>query len=1624
MSATTLVAKPSYDLDAIEFQLQTSWGTSPFFKAWPIGTTVTYAIASNVPVQSDSGWEAMTDAEVAAAQKAFAIWDELIGNIQLVAVTDPSQADITFSYSGDMPASESGVTGGTLGPQVDSLGSYPDFPITQATVLINANSNTNASNALTLSSFGFTTFLHEIGHALGLSHPGNYDATDKTKPTYAADAVYAQDSLQYSIMSYFGPDFADGWHLDTNGGLNPSTPMLDDIATIQSKYGVNWNTRDTDTTYGFHSNAGWDFFNFDDDKQPVFTIWDGGGNDTIDASGYAGKQTIDLMPGSYSSLLGYTDNVAITYQVANIADPTDTNLIENADGGDGDDTITGNSANNFLNGNGGNDTLYGGAGLDTLNGGSGDDVLDGGGSGEETITTPNGTVFGTDTLTGGTGSDTFVYASGYRLTTITDFNVNTDSLDLTKTGVHDWQTLLSKATQVGNDTVIEFAKGSHGVNDDLTLQGVSLSDFQNMDPGAVSFSPDTTPVFGGFDILPNPSSDFTTEYAYVAALNGGGFAALRLSVAEVGSQALYVFRYDAHGVLIDSIQVNNEPWDGGSMSMMRLGSGNILVVWDTSTHGAGGGAGIRGRILDANGNPIGDDFLVNTGHSSGSGQINWHVSLSSSSSGGAVLTWAANTSEAVPESQKLHAFRNGVDASGNVAGNDEDLGVFASYAFNNVFAIPGVLSYYMTSTGSGNPYPVWHAMYQLGGSGVPVQIDNNDFIPDENGAASPPFNAIQLTDGRILFQYSSGYTSGYSERVNAEKIVILDPATGGFTKPGTGGDDFLKGGSGNDQLYGLAGNDTLQGNGGGDLLDGGAGTDTADYALSLKPVTIDLGVTGPQAGDGDGTGDTLVSIENLTGSNYNDILRGDAGANVINGSYGNDTIEGNGGADTLLGGAGNDLITLLANTTDGSIPTAHGGAGNDTLYVDGTGGVIYGDSGDDRLIIRGSGDSAYGGDGNDTLTVTGGGDNLLDGGDGDDALTGGSGNDTLYGGAGDDFYGASGGNDIIDDTSGTGDTLIYLGAIDAFTIRYNPATGGFTITDTRPGAPEGNTTETGIDRFAFGGGTVMSADQLRAYVAAQGVSGQVEDGYIAGATVFADTNFDGIPDDGEASGVSDATGHFTVGDAGANLFSTGGTDTLTRLAQTLPLGTPAGARMITPLTTLLFGMSGASSAPRVLSAFGIGGSYDLLNSDPIAGVKAGNADAAAAFVAGVKVMNTLAAGTAFLGAVFSTDATSSFWTMLNQGLALVFNDMTTVNLADPAVIHAALTYAIYLPVDADAVDKASAAIAALNAAADARATLTGDALLIAESAVARTAQAGLTPALFAAGPDATKLATLLTQFTGTALDQAIAANAAQLGDVDSAPCFAAGTRIMTSRGEIAVEHLLAGDKVLTIEGWWQPIRWIGRRRVDCRRHPRPEIVLPVRVAAEAFGAAMPARDLILSPDHAIYAEGVLIPIKHLINGTTIAQVATERVTYYHIELDQHDVILAEGMPAETFLDTGNRRSFANGGTVVQLHPDFSRPVTDSHLVRDALAYAPLVVAGADIERVRANLLHGAERHGTDEAATHSRESKPLSSISMIIAMALARRRHAKVVSGENGASRAETTSGVRASRTASSRRGL
>ena len=184
----------------------------------------------------------------------------------------------------------------------------------------------------------------------------------------------------------------------------------------------------------------------------------------------------------------------------------------------------------------------------------------------------------------------------------------------------------------------------------------------------------------------------------------------------------------------------------------------------------------------------------------------------------------------------------------------------------------------------------------------------------------------------------------------------------------------------------------------------------------------------------------------------------------------------------------------------------------------------------------------------------------------------------------------------------------------------------------------------------------------------------------------------------------------------------------------------------------------------------------------------------------------------------------------------------------------------------------------------------------------------------------------------------------------SAPCFALGTRIATTTGDVPVEALAAGMRVLRAGGGMAEVAWLGHRRVDCTRHPRPDEVWPVRIQAGAFSRGVPARDLLLSPDHAVFVGGVLIPVRHLMNGRTIRQERADSITYFHVELAAHDVILAEGLACESYLDTGNRGAFANGGGAVMLHADFARRQWA------AASCAPLVEGGAALAAARTRLL--------------------------------------------------------------------
>ncbi len=214
------------------------------------------------------------------------------------------------------------------------------------------NLGANDYTDLAPGTYNYSTALHEIGHAIGLYHPGDYNAGEGQQLTYENNAYYIEDTLQYAVMSYFpaaktGANFTIG---ETT--YEALTPLRDDIAAIQRLYGANMTTRTGDTIYGFNSDADNQAYRISADKQVVFAIWDAGGTNTLDLSGYATDQLLDLRPGAFSNAGSLTKNISIALGTT----------IQNGIGGSGADIVFGNDADNVLRGNEGNDAIYGGGG--------------------------------------------------------------------------------------------------------------------------------------------------------------------------------------------------------------------------------------------------------------------------------------------------------------------------------------------------------------------------------------------------------------------------------------------------------------------------------------------------------------------------------------------------------------------------------------------------------------------------------------------------------------------------------------------------------------------------------------------------------------------------------------------------------------------------------------------------------------------------------------------------------------------------------------------------------------------------------------------------------------------------------------------------------------------------------------------------------------------------------------------------------------------------------------------------------------------------------------------------------------------------------------------------------------
>lgn len=370
-----------------------------------------------VGFESGAGLSPFSEAQMAAAREAISLWDELI----------PVSFRETSSLGSDIQYSNS----------TDPAQAYAYYPTKegwkfQSDVFV-ADPEVNPSNNwFSFGGYGNTTLIHETGHALGLSHPGSYnfgqdsDGDGVPDPlTYAAFAEYAQDSEQYTIMTYWAGAETGNSAINWSTFLfnYAQTPMLHDILTVQSKYGADPTTRAGATTYGFNSNAGHAVYDFGQNPFPYLSIYDAGGNDTIDLSGFTVSQFIDLHAGSFSSVGAAVPDAAtinaardalsdvlgadlghVTQQTVNSVSRSRMDLaeasierdtgvsgisateydnfsiaygtiIENATGGSARDLLWGNEVANVLKGNGGDDVLNGFEGADTLYGGAGRDTF-------------------------------------------------------------------------------------------------------------------------------------------------------------------------------------------------------------------------------------------------------------------------------------------------------------------------------------------------------------------------------------------------------------------------------------------------------------------------------------------------------------------------------------------------------------------------------------------------------------------------------------------------------------------------------------------------------------------------------------------------------------------------------------------------------------------------------------------------------------------------------------------------------------------------------------------------------------------------------------------------------------------------------------------------------------------------------------------------------------------------------------------------------------------------------------------------------------------------------------------------------------------------------------------------
>jgi Ca2+-binding RTX toxin-like protein len=1016
-----------------EAAIQISRSGASWASSFGTGAVVTYAYRSTAPgtmPDDTAGFSQFSAAQITSAELALAYWSS-VANISFVRVDDgagySNNASILFgNYA-------TGAEGAAAFAFLPSSGDTAAGDV-EGDVWVNISQSDN-QNPL-IGTYGFQTILHEIGHALGLSHPGDYNAGEGDPITYPESADFYGDTRMFTVMSYFASSLTQG-----NYSQYASLPAVFDVAAIQRLYGANTSTRSGDTTYGFNSNTGISAFTLiSASSQAVFNVWDGGGNDTLDFSLYTQAGMIDLREESFSSVGPRTGGTQLAHFNVSISHGV---VIENAIGGSGDDIIIGNSANNFIDGRGGGDIMSGGLGDDTYVVNHFADVVNESAS---------------------AGTDTVQAAATYTL------GANVENLTLTGISAINGTGNASNNVITGNDQVNTLSGGDgddtlngaggadilQGGNNNDTLDGGAGAD--NMQGGDGN---DTYVVDDALDVTTESAGQGTdTVQASLTRTLGADLENLTLTgsanIDGTGNSANNIITGNTGANTLSGLD-GNDTISGGDGADIIIGGLGV----DTLS-GGNGNDGFAYTIGDGNGSVNGgadtDSFVVSD--VAGAGSIlnaNWN---------GSVLTAVAGNSLTSVESVSAN-MGDGVDwliynTSSNVVVN---LTTTAATGFASVSNIERVVggSGADTLTGDNLDNRLDGSSGDdtlAGGGGVDTLIGGdgadslsgglaNDSITGGNGNDNISWSTGQgrdTIDGGADFDTFNATGAGTAELgnatwngsaltalldngvfnieavnldlgggvdwliYNASAAVVVNLATNsasGFAS--VSNIEKVIGGSGNDTLTGDTLNNRLDGLGGADTLDGGAGSDAVLGGDGNDIISASAGNDSLQGQNGD---DTF----NWTSTDGRDTFNGGADTDTVN-------LTGSGVADVADTNWNGSVITGLLNNALVDIETVNldlgaGGTGGDWLRYNSTVGIAV-DLGAGTATgfasIAGV-ENLIGGTGGDSLTGDGG-VNKINGNNGDDVITGGGGNDNLTGGVGNDtfVYAAGAGNDTIID---------------------------------------------------------------------------------------------------------------------------------------------------------------------------------------------------------------------------------------------------------------------------------------------------------------------------------------------------------------------------------------------------------------------------------------------------------------------------------------------------------------------------------------------------------------------------------------------------------------------------------